>query len=125
MLRIETQREALMATVSTEEYKEKQRQGFQKRKEDKEAWIEYLERRPAYKDVVVRQEWLTFSNFKRWMEKQDWEGKQLDKDIIVLGNKVYSPETCAFVLGVTNGFITAREAGPCIVTGKQIGRAHV
>lgn len=91
----------------------------------------YLERRPAYKDVVVRQEWLTFSNFKRWMEKQDWEGKQLDKDIIVLGNKVYSPETCAFVLGVTNGFITAREAargewplGVCWVNDRQKYRAQ-
>jgi hypothetical protein len=35
--------------------------------------------------------------FRAWMETQDWEGKQLDKDIIVPGNKVYSPATCAFV----------------------------
>jgi len=57
----------------------------------------YKERRPTYKDCTVCEEWLTFSNFRSWMEKQDWEEKQLDKDIIVPNNKVYSPETCAFV----------------------------
>lgn len=65
---------------------------------------------PTYKDVTCCQEWLTFSNFKRWMETQDWEGKQLDKDIIFPNNKVYSPETCAFVFGVTNTFVVASDA---------------
>ena len=44
------------------------------------------------------------------MEKQEWEGKCLDKDIIVPGNKLYSPETCAFVLNATNSFVTASDA---------------
>ena len=44
------------------------------------------------------------------MEQQDWDGKCLDKDIIVPGNKLYSPETCAFVLNETNLFVTARDA---------------
>lgn len=65
---------------------------------------------PTYKDVTCCEEWLTFSNFKRWMETQDWEGKQLDKDIIFPNNKVYSPETCAFVSCVTNVFVTASDA---------------
>ena len=67
-------------------------------------------RNPTYKDVTCCEEWLVFSDFKRWMEQQDWEGRQLDKDIIFANNKVYSPETCAFVSRVTNTFITAREA---------------
>lgn len=31
------------------------------------------------------------------METQNWEGLQLDKDIILKGSTTYSPETCAFV----------------------------
>lgn len=52
---------------------------------------------PTYKNCTVCEEWLTFSNFKSWMETQDWEGKVLDKDILVIGNKVYSPEKCLFI----------------------------
>ena len=57
----------------------------------------YKREKPTYEGVTVCKEWLTFSNFKRWMEKQDWEGKELDKDIIISGNKKYSPESCRFV----------------------------
>lgn len=65
---------------------------------------------PTYNDVTCCKEWLTFSNFKRWMETQSWEGKQLDKDIIVPNNKLYSPETCAFVSRITNMFVVASDA---------------
>ena len=44
------------------------------------------------------------------MEKQDWHGKCLDKDIIAPRSKLYSPDTCAFVLPATNLFVTARDA---------------
>lgn len=57
------------------------------------------EKFPTYKGCSVSADWHTFSNFKAWMEKQNWEGKQLDKDILIEGNKVYSPETCVFVSG--------------------------
>jgi hypothetical protein len=59
-------------------------------------------KRPTYIGCAVCEEWLTFSNFKKWMETQDWEGKCLDKDILVQGNKVYSPETCIFVTDAIN-----------------------
>lgn len=55
------------------------------------------EKRPTYKDCSVCDEWLVFSNFKAWMQKQSWEGMELDKDIINPGNKVYSPDNCAFI----------------------------
>jgi len=67
---------------------------------------EYKQKRPSYKECSVCEEWLTFSNFKSWMEQQDWYGKCLDKDLLVYQNKVYSPETCVFVTNDVNGFMT-------------------
>ena len=55
------------------------------------------QRSPTYVGCSVSPEWLTFSNFRAWMETQDWVGKELDKDILFKGNKVYSPQTCVFV----------------------------
>lgn len=63
---------------------------------------------PTYKGCSVCDEWLHFSNFKRWMEQQDWEGKQLDKDLLVGGNKVYSPLTCIFLPSCINKSLTLR-----------------
>ena len=69
-----------------------------------------LESYPSYIGTSVCSEWLYASEFKKWMEQQDCEGKSLDKDIIVPGNKLYSPETCSFVLPATNNFVTASDA---------------
>ena len=66
----------------------------------------YQEKQKSYIGCSVCDEWLVFSNFKRWMESQDWQNKQLDKDILSSGSKIYSPETCAFVDRDTNIFIT-------------------
>lgn len=63
-------------------------------------------RRPSYAGADVCAEWLKFSSFKGWMELQDWQGKQLDKDLLVPGNKIYSPETCCFVSREINSFLT-------------------
>ena len=35
---------------------------------------------------------------------QDWEGKQLDKDLLFEGNKIYSDEKCVFVTQTVNKF---------------------
>ena len=51
----------------------------------------------AYIGRSCCEDWTYFSKFKGWMESQIWEGLHLDKDILKPGNKVYSPETCAFV----------------------------
>lgn len=65
----------------------------------------YQERKPTYVGCSVDPDWLTFSNFKNWMITQGWEGKQLDKDILIEGNKVYSADTCAFVTSGVNNFL--------------------
>jgi len=64
-----------------------------------------------YEKCTVVEEWHVFSNFKSWMEKQDWEGNQLDKDILVPGNTVYGPETCMFVPPYINGMLIDQKRG--------------
>ena len=54
-------------------------------------------RRPTYIGCTVCDEWLYFSNFKKWYDENYREGFDLDKDILIEGNKIYSPETCRFV----------------------------
>ena len=66
----------------------------------------YQERFPSYKGCEVYTEWLVFSCFKQWMETQDWEGNQLDKDILKEGNKIYSPDLCVFITQKVNSFYT-------------------
>lgn len=65
----------------------------------------------SYEGCSVVREWHYLSKFKTWMEKQDWEGNQLDKDILIKGNKVYGPDTCVFVTRETNMFILDKHAG--------------
>lgn len=66
-----------------------------------------LKRNPAYTEVEVCEEWRYFSNFKSWMEKQDWENKALDKDWLGSG-KIYSPDTCVFIPSEVNTFIAEK-----------------
>lgn len=60
---------------------------------------------PTYMGCSVVIEWHTFSNFRRWMKTQDWKGKQLDKDILIKGNKEYGPTSCIFVSGRVNSLL--------------------
>lgn len=75
-------------------------------------WVEMLRRSYSskkyrtYEDCKVVEVWHLFSNFKSWMETQDWQGNELDKDLLVKGNKIYGPDTCIFVPKEVNMFIT-------------------
>lgn len=73
-------------------------------------YAKYQDKQPTYRDCSVSEEWHTFSNFKRWMEKQDWEGLHLDKDLLIEGNKLYSDKTCVFVSPLVNSFVCDRGA---------------
>lgn len=57
----------------------------------------YQDKYPTYKECSVCDEWLTFSNFKKWFDENYVEGYQLDKDLMHKCAKVYSPENCNFV----------------------------
>jgi len=65
----------------------------------------HLEMFPTYIGCSVSEDWKYFSKFRAWMEEQDWKGKELDKDILVKGNKIYSAETCVFVSRELNTFL--------------------
>lgn len=68
------------------------------------------DKQPSYIGCTVSRDWLLFSNFKKWMVMQDWEGKSLDKDILFQGNKVYAPDKCIFVTVAINSLLTNRTA---------------
>ena len=61
---------------------------------------------PTYQNCVVCDAWLKFSNFKRWYDKNHINGYHLDKDILIKGNKIYSPNTCCFVPQEINKLFT-------------------
>ena len=63
----------------------------------------YQERFESYKDALVCDEWLLFSNFLKWAEPRWKKGFHLDKDIKGLGCKIYSPENCIFLSPRING----------------------
>ena len=58
-------------------------------------------KQPTYRKCRVCREWHDFQNFAKWYEENyyevDGERMNLDKDILVKGNKIYSPNTCIFV----------------------------
>ena len=54
----------------------------------------------------------SFENFELWCEKQfgfNEVGFRLDKDILLKGNKMYSPSTCAFVPYEVNGLFVIQK----------------
>lgn len=63
---------------------------------------------PTYFHCSVIPEWLYFMNFRSWMIEQDWEGNELDKDLLVKGNNVYSPDTCIFISHAVNSFMVEK-----------------
>lgn len=73
------------------------------------------EKRPTYLDATCCEDWLNYENFYEWIHSQEnfdkWlNGKRwcLDKDIILKGNKIYSPETCCLVPNNVNVLFTKR-----------------
>jgi len=70
-------------------------------------WVSMLKRVQSDEyDCSICDEWTYLSAFDRWVEDQDEDvgaaGIQLDKDILIPGNKVYRPEACALVPGWLN-----------------------
>ena len=91
-----------------------------------DTWIHILQRcfdnklkekQPSYIDKECCDEWLYYPNFYEWLHSQTnfdkwYNGKRwaIDKDILVKGNKVYSPDACCLIPQNVNCLFLKREA---------------
>lgn len=60
----------------------------------------------SYIDCKVCNEWLDMQVFSEWYDNNYIDGFELDKDLLVDGNKIYSPETCTFIPQELNKFLS-------------------
>ena len=59
--------------------------------------------------VTICDEWNSFDSFFSWFKDNYIEGFALDKDFVVAGNKVYSPNTCVFIPTMLNSLLAHPE----------------
>ena len=83
------------------------------------AWVGMLERayseryhaeKPTYSDITVCSTWHSFRAFRAWWLSNYREGDNLDKDLLVVGNREYSPDACIYVPIWLNTFTVDRGA---------------
>lgn len=67
-----------------------------------------IDNKNTYREVTVCKDWHNFQNFIEWYINNYKEGWHLDKDVLIKGNKVYSPETCCFIPSEINALFTKR-----------------
>lgn len=78
---------------------------------------DYKKEHPTYIGVTCCKEWLLFDNFCDWIQSQEnydkWassKGWNLDKDILLKGNKIYSPDSCCLVPQNVNTLFVRKDA---------------
>ena len=72
----------------------------------------FKKKRPTYTDCKVSDNFLHYEHFYEWCQKQvgfGVEGFELDKDLLVKGNKVYSEYSCVFIPREINQLLVKRE----------------
>ena len=73
----------------------------------------YKKKYPTYIDCKCSENFKSFEYFYGWCNKQigfDNEGFELDKDLLVKGNKVYSEDSCIFIPTEINTLLVKRAA---------------
>jgi hypothetical protein len=93
-------------------------QGYYNMKEHPKAYIKwrgmlercyckkYHSKKPTYIGCSVADDWHNFQNFAQWFYENNTESFELDKDILLKENKIYSPKTCCFVPSEVNVLFT-------------------
>jgi hypothetical protein len=69
---------------------------------------EFKRENPSYRDVSVAPEWHNYQCFAEWFHAQEYSQSpefQLDKDLILAGNREYSPSACSFVPSQINSIL--------------------
>ena len=72
-----------------------------------------LKRKPAYRGCSVSENFKNYTYFYEWCNNQLGFGKEgwnLDKDLLIKGNKVYSEDTCVFVPMEINNVIVKADS---------------
>ena len=60
---------------------------------------DFQKQQPTYLDCTVADEWHDFQNFADWIESHEYAfcGYELDKDVLIPNNKIYSEATCVLL----------------------------
>lgn len=68
----------------------------------------YQAKKPTYVGCSVDKIWLEYQDFADWFEAHEYSdhGYELDKDLLLPGNKIYAPDRCTFVPRQLNNLLT-------------------
>lgn len=68
---------------------------------------------PTYKGVTVCEEWWNFQIFAKWFYSNYYEAgmhsMEVDKDWLVIGNKLYCPENCCIAPNMINSCLSTHD----------------
>ena len=79
----------------------------------------YQDKNPSYVGCTVDPIWHNFQNFAHWYCYTGYYniGYHLDKDLLVQGNRIYSPNTCTMLPAELNSTLQVKETDRLLPTG--------